>query len=383
MDAQFSYTHSQYVVNQFRDSGAHGEFAQFLSAARCAAARATITQWQGYCPTPLVTLSDVAAAAQVGRVFYKDESARFALGSFKALGGSYAVAELARSYKDNHGHLDGFAVATATDGNHGRSVAWGAQRLGLECHIFIHAHVSQARADAMAALGAQVHRTEGNYDDSLVVCERMAAEHNWHIVSDTSWEGYESVPLQVMAGYSVMAAEIVTQLDGLIPSHFYIPAGCGGLAGAMLAYCWPVWRGRLPRIVVVESMMADCVYRSIKSQDRVGMHIVEETLMGGLSNGEVSQVVWPLLKKGVSAVITIPDEGVMPMMRWLAKPTCAERPPIEGGECSAAGLIALMASASDSALARSLGLDSTSTVLVLGTEGATDPGFYRRALSEA
>lgn len=380
MSTDFRYSHSRCVTNQLLDVTAYGDFADLLARSQCERAIAAISQWEGYAPTPLVEVTDVAAAAGVASVLFKDESSRFGLGSFKALGGAWAVSKLAGLHAATHGDLTGFAAATATDGNHGRSVAWGAKRLGIECHVFIHAHVSEQRADSMAALGATVHRVNGNYDDSLVACEQMAAGHGWQVVSDTSWEGYEAIPLEVMAGYSVMAEEILTQLDGAIPTHFFIPAGCGGLAGGMLAYLWPVWRERLPKVVVVESMMSDCVCRSIENQDLLMLDVTEETVMAGLSCGEVSRVVWPLLKKGVSHVITIPDDGVMPMMRWLARPTTLERPAIEGGECSAASLIALMATRSDPAMGDTLGIDADSTVLVLGTEGATDPDFYARAM---
>jgi diaminopropionate ammonia-lyase len=383
VNSEFSYTHSNYVVNTSRDPSAHDDFVDFLSDDACQIAFSTISQWDDYKATDLVALTDVAARANVAQVWFKDESSRFGLGSFKALGGAYAVSRLATDYEHSRGSLDGFSVATATDGNHGRSVAWGAQRLGLECHIFIHAHVSQVRADAMAALGAHIHRVDGNYDDSLVACEQMAAESDWQIVSDTSWEGYESVPLDVMAGYTVMAREIVAQLNGVVPTHCFIPAGCGGLAGAMLTYFWHTWGEQLPRIVVVESAMSDCVFQSISNQNLTMMHIVDETVMAGLSCGEVSRVVWPVLAKGVSHVVTIPDAGVRPMMRWLAHPADARRPSIEGGECSAASAIALMAGCADHALGQSLELDGNSTVLLLGTEGATDPEFYAQAMAGA
>jgi diaminopropionate ammonia-lyase len=379
--SDFPYTHTQYVVNEAHDPGAHGNFVDFLSDAACSAAYTAISGWDGYQPTALVSLTDFAAKADVSSVLFKDESTRFGLGSFKALGGSYAVAKLAAEYEQATGTLDGFSVATATDGNHGRSVAWGAQRLGLECHIFIHAHVSPQRADAMVALGARIHRVNGNYDDSLVACEQMASENQWQIVSDTSWDGYESVPFHVMAGYAVMAREIVVQLGGTIPSHIFIPAGCGGLAGAMVGYFWRVWGEQLPRIVVVESSMSDCVYQSITNQNLTMMHIVEETVMAGLSCGEVSRVVWPVLRQGVSHVVTIPDAGVIPMMRWLAQASASGRESIEAGECSAASAIVLMAGTADQALAKSLGLDRNSTVLLLGTEGATDPEFYAQAVA--
>ena len=383
MSSVFPYAHSDSIVNVSHAPSAFGEFASLMPASECATAMSVISAWDGYAATPLTDLIDIAASANVKRVMFKDESSRFGLGSFKALGGSYAVARLAKEYADEHGSMTGFSVATATDGNHGRSVAWGAKRLGLECHIFIHAHVSAQRADAMAALGAEVHRVDGNYDDSLVACEDMSKQHGWQIVSDTSWEGYETVPLHVMAGYSVMAAEVVEQLRGSIPTHCFIPAGCGGLAGAMVAFLWRTFGHQLPRIIIVESSMSDCVFQSVANQDVTLMRVVDETIMAGLSCGEVSRVVWPVLQKSISHVITIPDEGVAPMMRWLARPESADRPSIEGGECSAAGLIALMACARDPALAASVGLDEHASVLVFGTEGATDPELYARVMQEA
>jgi diaminopropionate ammonia-lyase len=374
-----TYSHRKHLENSNFDATAHTEFSSLLSQTDCEAAKHEISAWDGYQQTPLVELDDIAAAAGVKSIYYKDESGRFGLGSFKALGGSYAVFKLADEYKAEHGNLEGFAVATATDGNHGRSVAWGAQRIGVECHIFIHAHVSQQRADAMAALGAEVHRIDGNYDDSLVECETLSSKNNWQIVSDTSWDGYETVPIQVMAGYSVMANEIVEQLDGHIPSHFIIPAGCGGLAGGMLAYFWQVWKDQLPTIVIAESEYSDCVYQSLEANQIKLVNIVDETLMAGLSCGEVSKIIWPLLAKGVQHVVTIPDDGVVPMMQWLARPT-SSRASVEGGECSGAGLIALMAANNDPSLKQALNINAQSTILVLGTEGATDPEFYKQAM---
>lgn len=377
----FTYTYTKHLQNINNDVAAYPQFSQLLKQTDCEAAQKEISQWKDYKATDLISLDDVAATAGVDTIQYKDESTRFGLGSFKALGGAYAVFKLANDYKNEHGNLNGFAVATATDGNHGRSVAWGAKRLGLESHIFIHSQLSQQRSDAMTALGAVVHRCEGNYDDSLVECERMAKENSWQIVSDTSWEGYETVPVQIMAGYSMMAEEIVQQLDGKIPSHFFIPAGCGGLAGGMLAYFWQVWKEKLPTIVIVESKLSDCVYQSIQNQEIKLVHITEETVMAGLSCGEVSRLIWPILSKGVNHVITIPDDGIVPMMRWLANPIEAQRPSIEGGECSAASLAALLAATSDPVLKEKLGLNEESSVLVLGTEGATDPEFYYQAVN--
>ena len=148
-------------------------------------------------------------SAGVEKVYYKDESSRFGLGSFKALGGSYAIECLSQDSSS-----DDLVVCTATDGNHGRAVAWGASLCGAECHVFIHANVSEARAQAIASLGAVMHRVEGNYDDSIAACNEQAALHGWQVVSDTSWEGYRDIPKMIMAGYSVMTFEMMDQLHG-------------------------------------------------------------------------------------------------------------------------------------------------------------------------
>ena len=369
----YSFTHHFHNTEQDNHSCQLAD--DLFGNEECAQALSSISQWPSYEPTPLVSLTDIAAEARVQKVYYKDESTRFGLGSFKALGGSYAVSRLQQSAT-----AQPLVVCTATDGNHGRSVAWGAQQLGVECHIFIHANVSEARADAMAAFGAVIHRVAGNYDDSIAECIDYAARNHWQIVSDTSWEGYRDPPRLIMAGYSVMTHEILQQLDGDRPTHIILQAGCGGMAGALIASMWQFWKTLLPKIVIVESDRSDCVYQSLKRDEIHRVNIVEETIMAGLSCGEVSELAWPLIQKGSSDVLTINDEGVAPMLRWLANPTRQDRPPIVGGECSASGLIALLAIRGDPTLAKSIGIDSDSKVLVIGTEGNTDPDVYQKIL---
>ena len=375
----YPYTHTNYLRNSAYDARAHACAGELFSLEECRSAADAIAQWPDYKPTPLVDMTDIAEAAGVARISYKDESGRFGLSSFKALGGSYAIQQVAESAAKEAQELR--AVATATDGNHGRSVAWGAQNLGIDCHIFLHANVSQSRADAMAAYGAQIHWVDGNYDDSIAACTRMATDQGWQIVSDTSWEGYREVPRQVMIGYTTMAAEIVEQLRGERPTHIVLQAGCGGLAGAMIAYFWQVWSDNVPHIIIVESDKSDCVYQSLNQSRVLLVDIVDETIMAGLSCGEVSQLAWPLLQKGAEHVVTINDLGVGPMMRRLAQ-AADGRPALEAGECSAAGLIALMAAEADPDLAAELSLDANSSVLVLGTEGATDPEIYQQIMAE-
>ena len=221
-----------------------------LSAAGFRRARAEITAWPDYAPTPLRDLPDLAAEAHIAALRLKDEAGRFGLGSFKALGGAYAVAalllnELARSGVAPAASTADLAAGTyraatqaitvtcATDGNHGRSVAWGAQRFGARCVIFVHATVSQPRIDAIARYGAEVRRVPGTYDDAVREAARQAEANGWFVVSDTSWPGYTEVPRDIMQGYRLMADEAADQWTGPTPTHVFVQGGVGGVAAAV------------------------------------------------------------------------------------------------------------------------------------------------------
>ena len=376
MTGPYFYTNHFHNTEQSNELGAI--VGALFSVDDCASAYSTIRHWPAYQATSLISMTDIAAAAGVKKVYYKDESSRFGLGSFKALGGSYAIECLSQD-------LSGcdLVVCTATDGNHGRAVAWGAGLCGAECHVFLHANVSEARAQAIASLGAVIHRVEGNYDDSIAACNEQAALHGWQTVSDTSWEGYRDIPKMIMAGYSVMTFEMMDQLDGEIPSHVILQAGCGAMAGALIASMWHHWGAQLPTIIMVESDRSDCVYQSLKRDEIHLVNIVEETVMAGLSCGEVSLLAWPLIQKGASHALTIPDAGVGTMVRWLANPSDGERPSVIGGECSASGLIALFAIQQDPVLAHDMGIDRDARILVIGTEGNTDAELYDTIIAGA
>lgn len=348
-----------------------------LDPAIMADAMAEISGWAGYAPTPLIDLPEVASHIGVARVVYKDESQRFGLGSFKALGGAFAVARLARDIQANGGNVSNLTVTTATDGNHGRSVAWGAARAGVAAKIYIHAHVSHAREAAMAAYGAEVIRVNGNYEASLAACKEDAAAHGWQIVSDTSWEGYHEVPRAVMAGYTVMAAETLNQLGGTAPTHAFLPVGVGGLAAAVVAPLWQAAGSQLGRMISVESHMSACMADSIAATAPTPVDITEETLMAGLSCGEVSDLAWDILQPTLTHCATISDAAVAPLMRWFHGRT----PSIEAGECSTSGLAALLQAHGDDRLRPELGLTAESVVMLIGTEGATDPDFYARTIA--
>ena len=188
----------------------------------------TISKWENYRTTPLLLLNKLSKELNLNKIFYKDESKRFDLKSFKALGGAYAVEKITKGNKN-------ITISTATAGNHGRSVAWGAKRLGLKCKIFISEYVSEARGKAMEDLGAEVVKVKGNYEKSLIECIKQSTKNNWQIVQDVAWKDYTEVPKLTMAGYSVMMKEISDKIENEEITHIFLQAGVGGMAGAMVA----------------------------------------------------------------------------------------------------------------------------------------------------
>lgn len=352
-----------------------------------------IASWPQYGPTPLRRLQGLARAHELGEIFYKDESGRFGLGSFKALGGAYAVFRLLQSIaareidRPDIGYAElcsgemtevvrQVTVCCATDGNHGRAVAWAARQFGCRCVIFLHERVSSARAHAIAKYGAHIEPVAGNYDDG-VVCAARAAEHNgWHLVSDTSSSGYTEVPLNVMTGYTVIVREILSQLSkSALPTHVFVQAGVGGLAAAVATALWSRFRSELPAIVIVEPERADCLLRSARAGRPVKVNGDLDTVMAGLACGEVSPVAWSILERSASHFLTISDEQALEMMRSLANGAYGD-PPLVCGESAVAGVAALAAAAREPAIANALGLTASSRVIVFGTEGDTDPELF-------
>ncbi len=341
-------------------------------------AQREIRSWEAYSPTPLLELTNLSKALGLATIYYKDESRRFGLGSFKALGGAYAVLSIVKTGLANGFKTSQITVATATDGNHGRSVAWGAKRAGCACKIFIHSAVSQGREDAMAVLGAEVIRINGDYDESVRQCAQQAATHKWEVISDTSWAGYTHTPSLVMAGYTVMVSEVLAQLD-TPPTHIFIQAGVGGLAAAVAAAFWQALAEKLPKIYIVESEMAACLIESARIGQPATVDIQEETLMAGLSCGETSPIAWEILSRSATSFLTISDDAIVLCMQYLASGEAGAE--IEAGESAVTGIIAIAGAMKDASLSQEMGLDEFSRVLVFGTEGATDPEIYRQLLA--
>ena len=331
-----------------------------------------ISGWKDYNATPLIELKKLSDNLKLKNIFYKDESKRFHLKSFKALGGAYAVERVKEGKKN-------ITISTATAGNHGRSVAWGAQRLGLKCKIFISEYVSDARAEEMRKLGAEIIRVKGNYEKSLEECINQSNKNGWEIVQDVAWENYENVPKLTMAGYSVMIKEISNQTDQYI-THIFLQAGVGGMAsGAILGVAQ--YFKRIPKIVIVEPENADCVLQSVDKGSLQKVNIKKESIMGGMSCGEVSLVPWKILKNSVNLCTSISDKNVAKTITMLKNNYFCEKN-IIGGECSTPGIISLISVCENQDLKNKISLDENSNVLVIGCEGDADEILYKKLLDD-
>jgi diaminopropionate ammonia-lyase len=346
-------------------------------------------------PTPLYALPALARELGVGAVFVKDEGFRLGLGSFKALGGAYAVVRLTleeaarrlgRAVEIDEWRSDavravakGMTFGCATDGNHGRSVAQGAALAGARAVIFVHSGVSDERAAAIARFGAEVIRVEGTYDDAVVESARVCAERGWTIVSDTSWPGYERIPLMVMQGYTVTVGEALRQIREP-PTHVFVQAGVGGLAAAAAAHLALVLKDARPTFVVVEPSRAACLMQSARIGHAIKVEAGERTVMAMLECYDPSLVAWRVLARAADAFMAVEDEDAVAVMNRLARPSGAD-PAIVSGESGGAGLAGLIRAAGSEAARAALGLDARSRALLVNSEGATDLGRYRELVS--
>ena len=331
-----------------------------------------ISDWENYAPTPLLLLDKLSTELKLKRIFYKDESKRFHLKSFKALGGSYAVEKITKGNKE-------IVISTATAGNHGRSVAWGSKKLGLKCKIFISEYVSETRSEAMRNFGADVIRVKGNYEDSLNECIKQSDQNNWQIVQDVAWKNYMLVPKLTMAGYSVMMKEISEQINNQKVSHIILQAGVGGMAAAMVAGL-ARYLNHVPQIIIVEPDSAACVLASINTGKIEKISIEKESIMGGMSCGEVSLVPWQILKKSVNYCVTVSDDYISKTIKYLAncELSCEK---IIGGECSTPGIISLIGLCNDAKIRKKINLNEDSNVLLFGCEGDADEELYQKLLN--
>ncbi len=366
------WKYSNFLINKNNNFNKK-EILKILSSEDIDEAYKTISSWNNYSPTPLISLNKLNEKLKLNKIFYKDESKRFHLKSFKALGGAYAVEKI---IKGN----DKKVISTATAGNHGRSVAWGSQKNGLKCKIFISEFVSEARAEVMRNFGADVIRVKGNYEDSLNECIKQSNQNNWQIVQDVAWEDYKLVPKLTMAGYSVMMKEISEQIKNEKISHVILQAGVGGMAAAMVAGIVR-YLNYIPKIIIVEPDSAACVLESIKKGKIEKISIHKESIMGGMSCGEVSLVPWQILKNSIHYCVTISDDYISKTIKNLANKQFSDEK-IIGGECSTPGIASLVGLSNNDEIRKTINLNKDSCVLLFGCEGDADEELYQKLLAE-
>ncbi len=347
--------------------------------------------WPGYAPTPLHGLDALATELDVAEILLKDESERFGLGSFKAIGGAYGASRAVqcelrrRGIEADSGGLrsgryrketDDIVLTCATDGNHGRALAWAAHALGCNCVVYVPRIVSEARRVAIEGEGATVIRVDGTYDEALRDCSAGAAKHRRLVVSDQSFDGYEEIPRAIMQGYTIVVAEAMEAIvNRPPPTHVFVQAGVGGFAAAVCGYLWERLGTRRPCFVCVEPEAADCLYQSAVAGRMVTVPGDLDTVMGCLSCAEASTSGWRILDAGATAFVAIEDVWAIAAMKVMARGDDEQRSVVLG-ESGAAGLAGLMAIASDESAREQIGLERSSRVLLFGTEGANDPERY-------
>lgn len=392
-----SKTEIQVLANRHYNPG---RFPAFLCEKSVAPVHDFYRTVPEYKPTELVRLDGLARALHVKAVFVKDESKRFGLKAFKGLGGLYAVVRTACSVlgletetvtleqlrsEENAERLKEMTFVTATDGNHGKGVAWAAGLLGCKAYVYMPKGSSEARAQAIRDAGkAEAFITEMGYDDTVRLAASLAEKNGWHLVQDTSWEGYEEIPSWIIQGYTTMAAEAVSQLEAegfSCPTHVFVQAGVGAMAGGVTGYLANRYQKSLPVFVTVEPDDMACVYASVQSEDGTAQAVTNEsqTIMAGLNCGEPCTITWPILRDHVQWSAACSNQVAALGMRILAAPLPGD-PVVVSGESGAVttGFLALLAHQPEYEELRSrMGLNENSVVLLFSTEGDTDPERYR------
>ncbi len=359
-------------------------------------------QLPDYQPTRLVRLNSLARSWGVGEVLVKDESTRFGLGAFKVLGGSYAVAKLLCQNlgldieavdfdylvsDEMRQRIGQITLTTATDGNHGRGVAWAAEQLRQQAIIYMPKGSVRSRVENIRSLGATVEVTDLNYDDTVRMARRMAQENGWYLVQDTAWEGYTERPLWVMQGYMTLCVETVSQISqaGIHrPTHVFIQSGVGSLPAAVVGYLLHRFQDNPPRFIIMEPNNAACILASAAAGDGLPHTVTGElnTIMAGLACGEPNPLAWDILRDFSSCYISCDNFVAANGVRILANSLKGDDT-IEAGESGAVGIGILDLIVNDPAFTRlkqELGIGTDSSLLFFNTEGATDPENYREIL---
>lgn len=393
----------QWLKNRFAETHAERKAVHdLLPDGITQEARAFHQQIPGYEMTPLKRLSNLSTRLGLGSIWVKDESSRMRLNAFKALGGSFAIyrficqaagrsnLSFADLMSDEiRAPLGDLTFTSATDGNHGKGLAWAAQKLRFPCIIYVHKNTSQARIAAIAEFGAEVRVVDGNYDDAVRQCVQDARASGWQVISDTSWPGYEDVPKWVMQGYTTLLAETQEQFagQGLVkPTHIFLQAGVGAFAAAVIAYYQKLFGDDAPISVVVEPRMAACLYHSMEIGDGRPHSVSGEldTIMAGLACGDPSPLAWEVLRDYTDYFVTAPDYVAAKGMRMYGVPLKGD-PVVISGESGAVtlGVLPFIMNYEGAAdLRERLQLNEDSRILLINTEGNTDPNYFRNVVWE-
>lgn len=349
-----------------------------------------------YAPTPLYHLPALAKSLNVRQIYLKDESQRFGLKAFKALGGAYAMAchiaeELGRDISELpynvmvsnevREQLNGITFATTTDGNHGRGVAWMARQLKQKSVVYMPKGSSHERLDAILNEGATAEIVDMNYDDAVRMTAEMARKYGWVVVQDTAWAGYEKIPQWIMQGYSTLMFEALSQLHEVKPTHVFVQAGVGSFAGMVQGMLTALYGEDRPKVIIAEAQIADCLYRSAVAENEEAISVGGDlqTVMAGLACGEANIAGWQLLRDYADAFFSCPDFVATRGMRILGNPLPTD-PPIVSGESGAVttGLLSILMQSQNYADVRNrLELNENSRILLISTEGDTDIQRYR------
>ena len=374
----------------------------FLRAENTRAARRFHRSLPGYGITPLVSLAALSEKLGVASILVKDESRRFGLNAFKGLGGSYAIfmmlcerlgldpatstfADLQTPERKKQ--LEDEVFITATDGNHGKGVSWASGLLGCRSAVYMPKGSSEARAQAIRDAGrCEVTITDLGYDDTVRLAARLAAENSWALIQDTSWDGYETIPSWIVQGYTTLAAEAADQMDemGLAPTHVFLQAGVGAMAGGVLGCLADRYGSARPLFSIVEPDAVACVYASAVAGDGLPHAVVESgpTIMAGLNCGEPCTVTWPVLRDFAEYYFSCPDFVAAEGMRQLANPLGGDDAIVSGesGAATFGMLLQLLTRDAFRETRMRMGLDEKAVILLVSTEGDTDPGCYREVV---
>jgi diaminopropionate ammonia-lyase len=345
-----------------------------------------------YTPTPLVKLSSLAEYLGIKNILIKDESKRFDLNAFKVLGASYAISLYLADFLgldeeditfdkiiDQQAKYQHITFVTATDGNHGRAVAWSAKLFGCKAVVYMPKGSSPTRLEAIKKYGAEASITDHIYDDTVNYANQQAQKQGWILIQDTAWQGYEKIPLQIMQGYFTLVTEYLLQEKNVWPTHVFVQAGVGSLPAAILAHLCNLSDRPMPKFIVVEAQGAPCLYESKRMNELTRVEGDLLTIMAGLACGKPSLIAWDILKSAACAFIACSDDIARKGMRVLGNPLAGDHSVTSGesGSVTLGALFEILSNKDFSAIKEELNLSSDSSVMLFSTEGDTDPKVYR------